>query len=172
MCLDTFHIFARYSSIDSIKDIQPDKLFIIQLADAPYIDMQLLEWSRHYRNFPGMGQMPVSDFMKEVVKTGYDGILSLEIFSDNNRNAAPEGMAVHGLRSLRLLQDEMYDLSMPPQCDGIAYVEFAVSKDEYRALAGYFVKLGFCSNGMHKDKKTARFTNGLFPPGCSWIITR
>ena len=33
--------------------------------------MDLLYWSRHFRNMPGEGDLPVADFMRAVAATGY-----------------------------------------------------------------------------------------------------
>ena len=38
--------------------------------------MDLLYWSRHFRNMPGEGDLPVKDFLAAVAATGYDGWLS------------------------------------------------------------------------------------------------
>ena len=35
--------------------IPAEKLFFLQLADAPHLVMDVLQWSRHYRCFPGQG---------------------------------------------------------------------------------------------------------------------
>ena len=35
-----------------------DKIFLVQMADAPKLDMDYLSWSRHYRYFPGQGELP------------------------------------------------------------------------------------------------------------------
>ena len=37
-----------------------EKLFFLQLADAPHMDMDVLQWSRHYRLFPGQGAFDVA----------------------------------------------------------------------------------------------------------------
>ncbi|MEK9971410.1 MAG: sugar phosphate isomerase/epimerase, partial [Ferrovibrio sp.] len=79
LILDSFHTLARRIDPASIRAIPKDKIFIVQLADAPMIQMELLHWSRHYRNMPGQGDLPVTDFMRAVAATGYDGPLSLEI---------------------------------------------------------------------------------------------
>ena len=50
--------------------------------------MDLLYWSRHFRNMPGEGDLPVKDFMRAVAATGYDGYLSLEIFNDQFRGGS------------------------------------------------------------------------------------
>ena len=55
--LDSFHTLARKIDPDSIRSIPGDWIFFVQLADAPLIDMDLLYWSRHFRNMPG-GRRP------------------------------------------------------------------------------------------------------------------
>ena len=58
LILDSFHTLARGIDLDSIRAIPGDRIFIVQLADAPQIDMDLLYWSRHFRNMPGEGDLP------------------------------------------------------------------------------------------------------------------
>ncbi|MFN3399698.1 MAG: sugar phosphate isomerase/epimerase family protein, partial [Ferrovibrio sp.] len=48
LILDSFHTLARRIDPASIRAIPKDKIFIVQLADAPMIEMELLHWSRHY----------------------------------------------------------------------------------------------------------------------------
>jgi len=62
-----------------------DRIFLVQLADAPILEMDFLSWSRHFRNFPGQGEFPMLAFMEALRQTGYDGLLSLEIFNDQFR---------------------------------------------------------------------------------------
>ena len=47
------------------------KLFFVQLADAPKLSMDVLSWSRHFRNFPGQGDLDVTGFMRAVLASGY-----------------------------------------------------------------------------------------------------
>ena len=89
LILDSFHTLAKKCDVNSIRSIPGDKIFIVQLADAPLIDMDLLYWSRHFRNMPGEGDLPVKDFMRAVAATGYGGYLSLEIFNDQFRGGSP-----------------------------------------------------------------------------------
>src|SRR3546814_8980027 len=106
LILDSFHTLARRIDVNSIRAIPKDKIFIVQLADALLIDMDLLHWSRHYRNMPGQGDLPVLDFMRAVAATGYDGVLPLEIFNDKFRGGSPKAIAVDGKRSLVNLVDQ------------------------------------------------------------------
>jgi 4-hydroxyphenylpyruvate dioxygenase len=107
LILDSFHTLARKIDVGTIRSIPGDRIFIVQLADAPLIDMDLLYWSRHFRNMPGQGDLPVVDFMRAVAATGYDGPLSLEIFNDQFRGGSPKSIAVDGRRSLVNLMDQV-----------------------------------------------------------------
>src|SRR5215470_41961 len=107
LVLDSFHILARNTDLSAIRSIPGDRIFLVQLADAPLLQMDYLSWSRHFRNFPGQGDLPVTDFMKSLLTTGYDGALSLEIFNDQFRAGSARSVAVDGHRSLRFLADQL-----------------------------------------------------------------
>ena len=68
--------------------------------------MDYLSWSRHFRNFPGQGDFPMLDFMAALHQTGYDGLLSLEIFNDQFRAGSARSVAIDGHRSLIWLLDQ------------------------------------------------------------------
>jgi 4-hydroxyphenylpyruvate dioxygenase len=53
VCLDSFHVLSRGHDPAGIEDIPADKIFYLQLADAPALSMDVLSWSRHHRLFPG-----------------------------------------------------------------------------------------------------------------------
>ena len=53
LCVDSFHILSRGSDPAGTEQIPGEKLFFLQLADAPYLDMDVLQWSRHTGCFPG-----------------------------------------------------------------------------------------------------------------------
>ncbi|MDP0941848.1 TIM barrel protein, partial [Klebsiella quasipneumoniae] len=77
-------------------------LFIVQIADAPRLDMDHLYWSRHFRNMPGQGDLPITDYVMALIAFGYRGPLSLEIFNDRFRAGSASGIALDGYRSLKL----------------------------------------------------------------------
>ena len=167
--LDSFHIFSRRTDLKPIRSIPRDKIFLVQLADAPWLDMDVLQWSRHFRCFPGQGEFPLVDFMQTVLTTGYDGPLSLEIFNDEFRAGSPRGVAVDGHRSLIYLLDQLQTAagdaapsSLPPRskCLGVEFIEFAVGEASVEALAGLFAGLGFRKVGQHKSKAVTRWSQG------------
>ena len=98
VCLDSFHILSRGTDLGAIADIPTEKLFLHPLVDAAHLVMDVLQWSRHYRCFPGQGGFDLADFTSRVLHAGYRGPLSLEVFNDVFRQADPERMAVDAMR--------------------------------------------------------------------------
>ena len=148
LILDSFHTLARKIDVASIRSIPGDRIFIVQLADAPKIDMDLLYWSRHFRNMPGEGDLAVTDFVRAVMATGYSGPLSLEVFNDQFRGGSPKAIAVDGHRSLTYLIDQVARAEpalcldvpkMPPRIEvkGVAFVEFATDEVEGARAVGH-----------------------------------
>ena len=171
LILDSFHTLARKIDVGSIRAIPRDKIFIVQLADAPLIDMDYLYWSRHFRCMPGQGDLPVKDFMSAVAATGYDGFLSLEIFNDQFRGGSPKSIALDGRRSLIHLGDQIAReqpalagraAEIPDRIgvSGIEFVEFAADEAEAAQLAALFHTLGFRRAGQHVSKDVALFRQG------------
>lgn len=105
-CLDSFHILSRDWDTAPIEDINPAKIFFVQVADAPKLSMDVLSWSRHYRVFPGEGQFELAKFMGHVVRAGYTGPVSLEVFNDVFRQSDVERTAVDAMRSLIWLEEQ------------------------------------------------------------------
>jgi 4-hydroxyphenylpyruvate dioxygenase len=85
--LDSFHTLIRHNDPEFIREIPGERIFFHQIADAPAIDMDVLQLSRHYRTLPGKGGLDVEAVVRAVLATGYDGALSLEIF----RSSFPPG---------------------------------------------------------------------------------
>src|SRR5690349_15458135 len=112
--LDSFHALARPLPMAAIRSIPADKIFLVQLADAPKLDLDILSLSRHFRCFPGQGELPVTEFMQAIEATGYAGPLSLEIFNDQFRAGSAARTAIDGMRSLILLEDGLAATSATP----------------------------------------------------------
>ncbi|MCW5720645.1 MAG: sugar phosphate isomerase/epimerase and 4-hydroxyphenylpyruvate domain-containing protein [Devosia sp.] len=171
LILDSFHSLSRRIPSDTIRAIPGDKIFIVQVADAPAFDMDLLYWSRHFRNMPGEGDLPVVDFACAVAATGYAGPLSLEIFNDQFRSGAPRTIAADGHRSLVYLMDQMQTAEpalpplrppLPPRVavNGVSFVEFAARDAEAENLRRVLGQLGFSRLGRHRSKSVERFGQG------------
>ena len=170
--LDSFHTLSRGIDVGNIRSIPKEKIFLVQLADAPKLQLDLLSWSRHFRNMPGQGDLPVADFLEAVRATGYDGVLSLEIFNDQFRAGSANAVAIDGKRSLVYLDDQIRHRTdpkpaagaLPPRspCSGIEFIEFAVDEESASQLAALVQALGFRQTGTHKSKDVTLWSqNGV-----------
>jgi 4-hydroxyphenylpyruvate dioxygenase len=181
LILDSFHTLARRIDVESIRAIPGDRIFIVQLADAPLIDMDLLYWSRHFRNMPGEGDLPVVDFMRAVAATGYDGPLSLEIFNDQFRGGSPRSISVDGRRSLINLMDQVrraepaLQIEVPEMPDriavqGVEFIEFAADEHDADELGLALSSMGFAPAGRHRNKEVTLWRQGPVGAGINLVV--
>ncbi|MRK23737.1 3-dehydroshikimate dehydratase QuiC [Pseudomonas sp. JG-B] len=175
--LDSFHTLSIKGDPSGIAEIPGDKIFFVQMADAPVLAMDVLEWSRHFRCFPGQGEFDLAGFLAPIIRSGYTGPLSLEIFNDGFRAAPPRANAADGLRSLLYLEEKTRKLLekdaspaanrnalfAPPQAsryDGVEFLEFAVDEAQGAKLANWLERLGFARAGKHRSKAVSLLRQG------------
>ncbi|WP_062350301.1 sugar phosphate isomerase/epimerase and 4-hydroxyphenylpyruvate domain-containing protein [Herbidospora yilanensis] len=142
VCLDSFHILSKGTDPGGIEAIPGDKIFFLQLADAPRLTMDTLQWSRHYRCFPGQGDFDLTGFTRHVLAAGYRGPLSLEVFNDVFRRSDPAKTSSDAMLSLRFLENSVLGAGAPPDLTGFAHVELATGPDGDR-LRRLVETLGF-----------------------------
>jgi 4-hydroxyphenylpyruvate dioxygenase len=169
LCLDSFHVLSRDGDPAGFAAIPAEKLFFLQLADAPHMDMDVLQWSRHHRLFPGQGAFDLAAFLASVLAAGYPGPLSLEVFNDVFRQADPARAAVDAMRSLLWLEERLDllrpDLGTPPPpaapaLTGYAFTELAVDGVSGPEAAGALASLGFTHTGQHRSKPVQLWEQG------------
>ncbi|WLQ52004.1 TIM barrel protein [Streptomyces poriferorum] len=160
VCLDSFHVLARGSDPDGFAAIPGEKIFFVQLADAPLMGMDVLQWSRHHRLFPGQGDFDLAEFVRSVVRSGYDGPLSLEVFNDVFRQAESGSTAVDARRSLTALQEAAGVLELPAAVapTGIAFAELVTMDTE--PVTVLLQALGFSRTGKHRFKPVDLWEQG------------
>ncbi len=174
--LDSFHTLSLKGDPSGIAQIPGDKLFFVQMADAPILAMDVLEWSRHFRCFPGQGEFDLAGFLAPIIQSGYTGPLSLEIFNDGFRAAPTRANAADGLRSLLYLEEKTRQrlaeeqpaapldilFQTPPasEYDGIEFLEFAVDENLGAKLTNWLERLGFVKAGQHRSKSVSLLRQG------------
>lgn len=181
--LDSFHILSLGDDPAAIADLPGEKIFFIQLADAPILQMDVLQWSRHFRCFPGQGNFALPTFLENVLKTGYSGPISLEIFNDVFRARPNRDTALDAMQSLLYLEEQTrrqitdhakhqaaaktllnrVDLFEPPKpsiVHGMAFIEFAVDEESQAQLGAFLETLGFEKLGVHRSKAVNLYRQG------------
>jgi 4-hydroxyphenylpyruvate dioxygenase len=170
LCLDSFHVLSKGHDMSAIESIPGEKIFYLQLADAPALTMDVLSWSRHHRLFPGEGNFDLATFVSHVLATGFDGPLSLEVFNDTFRQTDPVRTAVHALRSLVWLQDKVAAQpalthttrlrsvadAKPP--NGFDFVE--LKAEDTSDIEVLLEQLGFTPRGRHRTKPVSLWVAG------------
>jgi sugar phosphate isomerase/epimerase/4-hydroxyphenylpyruvate dioxygenase-like putative hemolysin len=174
LCLDSFHVLSRGDDPAGIRVVPGPKVFHLQLADAPRMNMDVVEWSRHHRLFPGLGSFDLAGFVGHVLTTGYDGPLSLEVFNDVYRQADPRHAAIDGMRSLLALQETVGTSAPPavrdrlqvaglppaPRLGGHVFTELAVDSRSGPVVARSLTALGFAHTGQHRSKPVELWGQG------------
>jgi 4-hydroxyphenylpyruvate dioxygenase len=171
LAVDTFHLLARGDDGSALAGIPGDRIGFLQVADAPWLDMNLLEWSRHHRCFPGQGTLDVTGVVAATLTAGYRGPLSLEVFSDVVRETDPDVTARDAMRSLVFLEDELS--RVVPSIEGsvvstapriatrtdAAFLELACAPGDDR-VDKLLDALGFAMAGRHLSKPVSWWRNG------------
>ncbi|MBD0324505.1 MAG: sugar phosphate isomerase/epimerase and 4-hydroxyphenylpyruvate domain-containing protein, partial [Aldersonia sp.] len=172
-CLDSFHILSRGDDPSGIREIPGEKIFFLQLADAPRLSMDVLSWSRHHRKFPGQGNFDLAGFGAHVQAAGYTGPWSLEIFNDTFRQAASGRTAQDAHRSLLYLQEEVGCvqesnshapvLFEPPSrgvLEGVVSLRAAAGPEMAGELDRALQHIGFELVGRHRDHDLQLWQHG------------
>jgi 4-hydroxyphenylpyruvate dioxygenase len=158
LAVDTFHLLSRGDDGTALAGVPGDRIGFLQVADAPLLDMDVLEWSRHFRCFPGEGTLDVAGVVRACLDAGYDGPLSLEVFSDVVREADPARTARDAMRSLVFLEDQLGLASAPPAPTAVepAFLEVPGSP----AVPPLLTALGFAEAGRHRTKPVTWWRSG------------
>jgi 4-hydroxyphenylpyruvate dioxygenase len=187
LAVDTFHLLARGDGGPALAGVPGARIGFLQVADAPLLDMNLLEWSRHFRCFPGQGTLDVTGVVAATLRAGYRGPMSLEVFSDVVRETDPVLTARDAMRSLIFLEDQLATTMAPaepaqlsaeparlsaapeslalraaaPPADrtDFAFLEIATAPGTQDA-ARLLESLGFGLHGRHRSKPVQWWRNG------------
>lgn len=181
LAIDSFHTLVLPYDWSGLATLPGDRIFFMQIADAPKLDMASLMLSRHHRCMPCQGEMDVAGFVDAALRAGYTGTMSLEIFNDGFRAAPPRQTARDGMRSLLYVEEQvrrrqdaaalrgekqdirrvsLFDPPKPAETRGIAFIEFAIDEHSQRTLARMLGSLGFSYLGKHRTKDVELYGQG------------
>ena len=197
LAVDTFHLLARGDDAAALEGMPGDRIEYLQVADAPHLAMDVLEWSRHHRCFPGQGSLDVVGVVAAVVEAGYRGPLSLEVFNDIVREAEPHETARDAMRSLLFLEEqlrrhwdgaragdadrmagsrtrplvELFDPPAEPECPTAAFVEIAADPRSER-VPDLLYRWGFVVHGGGRRGAPGYGPTATVAPGWSSTAAR
>jgi sugar phosphate isomerase/epimerase len=117
--IDSFHIFAAKTPLEEIDYLDPEKIFLVQLADFMWQETRTFEermsTARTFRVFPGEGvhSEQLVDLVLRLDRLGYEGDYSFEVFNDDYQQMPLPQVAERGRRSALWLAEDVLRRSVP-----------------------------------------------------------
>lgn len=117
--VDSFHAFATRTDLDLLDEVDPDKIFLVQLADFMWHEIRSVEerinTARHFRVFPGEGahSVEVAELVRKLDRIGYRGDYSFEVFNDDYQQIPPATVAQRAYKSAVWLGETVLQRSVP-----------------------------------------------------------
>ena len=119
LAIDSFHILAMRTSPEQMEEIEPGKIFLVQLADFMWREIrsreERIDTARHFRVFPGEGvhSAEVAGLVRTLDRLGYRGDYSFEVFNDDYTQLPHAVVAERARRSVKWLTDQVSRRSLP-----------------------------------------------------------
>jgi sugar phosphate isomerase/epimerase len=116
---DSFHMFATKTPLDELEMVDPDKIFLVQLADFMWTEIKTVEerisTARTFRVFPGEGvhSEALAELTLKLHTMGYRGDYSFEVFNDDYQQMPLETVAQRARRSALWLGEGVLRRSVP-----------------------------------------------------------
>ncbi|HMS27538.1 MAG TPA: sugar phosphate isomerase/epimerase family protein [Burkholderiaceae bacterium] len=116
---DSFHMFATNTPLDDLDILDPDKIFLVQLADFMWNEIKTVEeritTARHFRVFPGEGvhSEALAALITKLHALGYRGDYSFEVFNDDYQQMPLEKVASRARQSALWLSEGILRRSVP-----------------------------------------------------------
>ena len=116
---DSFHVFATKTSLEDIDMLDPEKIFLVQLADFMWQEIRSVEeritTARTFRVFPGEGvhSAQLAEIVMRLDRLGYSGDYSFEVFNDDYQQMPPAPVAQRAYRAALWLGEDVLRRSVP-----------------------------------------------------------
>lgn len=117
--IDSYHVFATETPFDGLDEVDPDKIFLVQLSDFMWNEVRTpeerIDTARHFRVFPGEGvhSAQLAELVRRLDRLGYRGDYSFEVFNDDYQQMAPATVAARARRSALWLAEDILRRSVP-----------------------------------------------------------
>jgi sugar phosphate isomerase/epimerase len=117
--MDSFHVLATATGLDAFDLLDPDKIFLVQLADFMWQETRSSEermnTARHFRVFPGEGvhSAQVAELVRRLDGMGYRGDYSFEVFNDDYVQLPLAVVAERARASVKWLTGQVPRRSLP-----------------------------------------------------------
>ncbi|NVO05558.1 MAG: sugar phosphate isomerase/epimerase [Rhodoferax sp.] len=116
---DSFHMFATKTPLVDLELLDPDKIFLVQLADFMWQEIKTVEerisTARTFRVFPGEGvhSEALVDLVRKLHQLGYRGDYSFEVFNDDYQQMPLDVVAERARKAALWLGEDVLRRSVP-----------------------------------------------------------
>ena len=116
---DSFHLLATQTSLDDLDILDPERVFLVQLADFMWNEVrskeERIDTARHFRVFPGEGvhSSQIADLVMRLDRMGYRGDYSFEVFNDDYQQIPLATVAQRARRSALWLGEDVLHRAVP-----------------------------------------------------------
>jgi len=107
LVLDTFHLAVSRTEPELIAALPPDAIGLVHLSDALTEGKTMAEIADLDRVLPGEGGLPLANFVRAILDTGYTGPLSVEVFHPKYELDEPATVAGQAFWQARELLSEV-----------------------------------------------------------------
>lgn len=141
LVVNAVHSFAADAGLAGLDAVDPARIFLVHIADAPItrIDQRLL--TEAFRLLPGQGNLPVADLAAALARRGYEGPVSVEVFNEQIRALKPALIANDAMRALDLVEGA--GSAGGDAVQDIAFLEIVCRGEDAEELRRVLAALGF-----------------------------
>jgi 4-hydroxyphenylpyruvate dioxygenase len=169
--LNSLFTLADGSRPARINAVPGDRVFHVQLSDAPAVEMDLRHLARHFRLLPGQGDLNLAGFVRIVARNGYAGAWSLDGVSEVGLHSDAKAIASDGYRAMVNLLNRVrrrepevaFDIPKLPErvyASGFEFIEFAAGDGDAAALTRLLSSLCFRKERDHVSKSVELWRQG------------
>ena len=170
LALNSFFSLAGGEQAARLRDIPGDRIFHIQLSDAPAPGFDMTRLKRHFSLLPGQGGLNLSSFVRIVARSGYGGPWSIARLGATAESGR-EAHARDSYRALVSLLDEVASrepslarplADLPPRITptGLEFIEFAADGEDRDRLTSLLVTMSFRKERQHRSKSVELWRQG------------
>jgi len=170
LALNSFFSLTGGEQAARLRDIPGDRIFHIQLSDAPAPGFDMTRLKRHVSLLPGQGGLNLFSFVRIVARSGYGGPWSIARLGATAESGR-EAHARDSYRALVSLLDEVASrepslarplADLPPRITptGLEFIEFAADGEDRDRLTSLLATMSFRKERQHRSKSVELWRQG------------
>ncbi len=169
LALNSYFSLADGSKPARLRDVPGERVFHLQLSDAPVLNFDIRHLKRHFGLLPGQGGLNLAGFVRIMAKNGYQGSWSVARTSDTASHS--DSVAADGYRALVNLLDDVArnepgfkfgSRKLPERVhtSGFEFIEFTADEESGAVLTGMLSALCFRMERRHVSKSVELWRQG------------